>query len=82
MDIYERFTIPESCVDESLSSTSSEDVPSHVDMNGVITWPKPVGEARPLEEIFFSPQCSGFFSSRPHFMDCTDKDRGRMNFIY
>ena len=36
----------ESCVDEISSSTSSEDVPSLVDANGVITWFKLVGEAR------------------------------------
>ena len=36
----------ESCVDEISSSTSSEDVPSHVDANGVITWFKPIEEAR------------------------------------
>ena len=36
----------ESCVDESSSSTSYEDVPSLVDANGVITWLRPVGEAR------------------------------------
>ena len=35
----------ESCVDESSSSTSSEDVPSRVDANGVITWLKLVREA-------------------------------------
>ena len=36
----------ESCVDESSSSTLSEDVPSHVDANGVITWLRPIREAR------------------------------------
>ena len=36
----------ESCVDESSSSTLFEDVPSCVDVNGVITWLRPVGEAK------------------------------------
>ena len=36
----------ESCVDKSSSSTSSEDVPSHVDANGVITCLRPIREAR------------------------------------
>ena len=36
----------ESCMDESSSSTSSEDIPSRVDANGVIMWLRPVGEVR------------------------------------
>ena len=36
----------ESCMDKGSSSTSFEDVPSHVDTNGVIMWLKHVGEAR------------------------------------
>ena len=36
----------ESGMDESSSSTSFEDVPSRVDADGVITWLRPVGEAR------------------------------------
>ena len=35
-----------SCVDESSSYTSYDDIPSRVDMNVVITWLKLVGEAR------------------------------------
>ena len=36
----------ESCVDESSSSILSEDALSRADVNEVITWLKPVGEAR------------------------------------
>ena len=35
-----------SYVDESSSSTSSEYVPSHVHVNRVIMWLRPIGEAR------------------------------------
>ena len=36
----------ESCVDETSSFTLFEDVPSYVDANGVITWLRPVEEAK------------------------------------
>ena len=78
--------IVESCVGEISSSTSFEDVPSRVNANGVITWLRPVGEARTYafwRKFSFPPNVQvSFPSTGPHFMDCTNEDRGVMNFIY
>ena len=81
-----REDIVESYVGEISSSTSFEDVPSHVNTNGAITWLKPVGEARTYafgRKFSFPPNVQVYFpSTRPHFMDRTDEDRGVINFIY
>ena len=73
-------------VDKGPSSTSYEDVPSRVDATGVITWLRLVGKPRVdvfWKKISFPPNVRvSFSSSRPHFTDCTEEDRGEMNFIY
>ena len=78
--------IVESSVGEISSSTLFEDVPSRVNANGVITWLRPVEEARTYafwRKFSFPPNVRvSFPSTRPHFMDRTDEDRGVMNFIY
>ena len=73
-------------VNEGPSLTSSEDVPSHVDTTGVITWTRPVEEfwAYTFWKKFSFPLNVRFLfsSSRPHFPNCTKEDWGRMNLIY
>ena len=68
----------ESCMDKRTSSTSSENVPSHVDVNEVITWLRPVREARAdafWKKFSFPPNVQvSFPSSGPHFVDRTNED--------
>ena len=78
--------IVESSGGEISSSTPFEDVPSRVNANGVITWLRPVGEARTYafwRQFSFPPNVRVSFPSiGPHFMDRTNEVRGVMNFIY
>ena len=75
-----------SYVDEEISSSSFEDIPSQVDSAGVIKWLRSVGEARAnsfWKRYSFPPNVwVSFPSSRPHFADCTEEDREGMNFMY
>ena len=68
----------ESYMGKSSSSTSSKDVPSRVDLNGVITWLMPFGEARAITfwRKFSFPLMSRFFFplSGPHFEHHIDED--------
>ena len=78
--------IVESSGGEISFSTPFEDVPSRVNANGVIMWLRPIGEARTYafwRKFSFPPNVRvSFPSTGPHFMDCTNKVRGVMNFIY
>ena len=72
--------------DKGPSSTSSKDVPSLVDTTRVIMWLRPVRE--PQVDAFWkkfsfpSNVWVYFSSSGPHFINCTEEDRGGINFIY
>ena len=70
--------------DEDLPSTSEEAL-SRADATGVIMWLKPVGESRAdafWKKFSFPPNVRVSFPSLgPHYVDCTDGDRGGMNSI-
>ena len=68
-------------VDEVLPSSSSEDVPSHVNAVGVIMWLRQVDAF--WKKFSFPPNIQVLFSSlRPCFTACIEEDRGGMNFMY
>ena len=57
-----------------------------MDATGVLMWLKPIGESRVdafWKKFSFPPNIWVCFpSSGPHYVDCTDGDRGGMNSIY
>ena len=78
-----------SCGDKESSSSSFrefEEVLSHTEANRVITWLKPVRESQAdalWKRFSFPPHVRVSISTLgPHFVDCTDGDRGTMNSIY
>ena len=71
---------------QETSSSSFEGAPSCVDNIGVITWLKPVGEARAdalWRKYFLSPNVRVPFPSLGRqFVANTEEDQGGMNFMY
>ena len=67
-------------VDEGLSLTSYENLSSHVDTAGVITWFRPVEESKAdkiWKKFSFLPNVWVSFSlSGPRFAACTEEKRG------
>ena len=69
-----------------MSSYGTKGAPSCIDVVGVITWLKPVEEARAdafSKKYSLPPNIRvSFPSSRAQFVTSMEEDRGRMNFMY